>query len=407
MVMTRSRSRRDWLSLPPDLVARIAYLLLSDDLTHFVRLRAVCRSWRLFTAVLKSRADVFLPRDWILLSASERPPANKCKTKPQRFDFFNVASGKSFSTFLPLLHRGYALYSPVNCLLLLNKNKKKADGTMALLNPFTGFLVQLPSTVVSTCGKPPLSLSNALIGGYATSTAALFFLMHYPGQTRLVWKRPGQDTWFYADAGISCFDYFFDKDFLYGIDFDRGLVRINLVLADEIAADPIVEILAPFPKIPSDEFVETANIFNCDGTIVLVLFPNDRSGDYLTYEKYGVLELDTEKMKFVYAEDINDYAIFISRENNLSVSCKKLASIPGNSVFFCGLIGADDVVRYDVLRDMPEPYSPRSGTCAGRLIKYCFDGKFILKLFDGEFIKYCFVGFLSNHLVYICADSDG
>ncbi|KAJ1695314.1 hypothetical protein LUZ63_012012 [Rhynchospora breviuscula] len=211
----------DWTTLPTDLVARISGLLISDDVSDFVRLRTVCHPWRSSTVEMKNSADLSCPGNWIMLSNPKSSPTDVC--------FFNTSTHKSFSFDLTPYLDTYSLFRAFDCLFLL---KHKITQGFALLNPFMSSLIPLPSKIESN-----------LLG---------FTFMDY-----LLWTKPGDRSWVYAgykENKVQCFsNVLFYKDRLLTIDDDKGLVQINL--ANVLPSQSQVEVVIPSMLMPSLVFV--------------------------------------------------------------------------------------------------------------------------------------------------------
>jgi hypothetical protein len=122
-----------WLSLPADLVNRIADLLLAtDDLDCYMDLRAVCRGWRSSTADPKNmpRDPRFRPRQWAMLDEVHQSDARL---------FVNVATGRFVRRDLPLFRRYDVVAGAAGDLVVLAE--RTAPYTARILNPFTGAMI--------------------------------------------------------------------------------------------------------------------------------------------------------------------------------------------------------------------------------------------------------------------------
>ncbi|TVU49912.1 hypothetical protein EJB05_01254, partial [Eragrostis curvula] len=126
---------RDWAAVIPELVSKIADHLLADDVTEYIRLRAVCKPWRSSTADPSLLEPRFFPRYWLLLAREHLRDDGEAER------FVNVRTGTSLHICLPdpdqYTHRGN-----VEGLLLLHHT---FSDTICLLNPLTTALYDLPT----------------------------------------------------------------------------------------------------------------------------------------------------------------------------------------------------------------------------------------------------------------------
>nr|CAB3459432.1 unnamed protein product [Digitaria exilis] len=133
-----------WASLPQDLLGTVASRLLAGDLLDYVRLRAVCTSWRSGTTSPRGRGVTdprFHPRRWMML------PEGHC-LHPGHPDlrgyirFLNLDTGALVRVRIPLFEDHCAIDSVDGLVLLLRDPDQ--HGAVRLLHPFTGDVVELP-----------------------------------------------------------------------------------------------------------------------------------------------------------------------------------------------------------------------------------------------------------------------
>ena len=192
--------RRDWASLSFGPAVLIAERVLSANLADYVRLRAVCSTWRRCTE--DPRADArggaldrrFHPRQWIMLDDSVG------RVRPRHSRFLNVSTGDCVRMELPeLTGRVVLAPTPEGLLLLLNDDETHA---VCLLNPLTGSRTDLPPATALLSGYKPdrffqRSTGNeeALevygVGITHDSTVVVNFGEH----RQLAVARPGNDHW--------------------------------------------------------------------------------------------------------------------------------------------------------------------------------------------------------------------
>ncbi|KAJ4786008.1 CDC68-like protein [Rhynchospora pubera] len=309
-------STQDWANLSTDLVKRIGALLLDDDVTEYVRLRGVCRSWRFCTEDPKNLGGRFHPHKWIMITPLTSPPT-------AAFNFFKLSSGKIFSIDLLELRRGYSLVYVVDGLCLL---QNKQTRVLALLNPFTRFLTNLPNQVTyHNFQRSPFVLEHApgtLSGVYITSSSTVllrFDTGDWKDRIRLVYAKPGDPVWLSIEVKIKFSDSILYRDEFYVIDVEKGLVRINF--DREINSQtPVMDVVVPHG--PSLLPVKESHLVECDGKIILVAVPK-------------MFQVDLEERRLVPIELINGYALFLASQRSLSIDCKNLPCSHDNYIYFC------------------------------------------------------------------------
>ncbi|KAJ3688393.1 hypothetical protein LUZ61_017557 [Rhynchospora tenuis] len=357
----------DWTTLPTNPMERIGSLLIADDVSDFVRLRSVCHPWRSSTVAMKNRADRLYPHNWIMLSDPDSSPTD--------VRFFNTSTHKSFSFNLTPYLDTYSLFQSFDSLFLL---EHKLTGGFALLNPFMKSLTLLPSKIESTCTKAPSQLEDLIrkksfdfSGVFVTSSSKIVLLFSF--LDFLVWTKPGDQSWVYADAQhkIQCFsNVLFYKDRLLTIDGDKGLMQINL--ANEIPNQLQVEVVIPRCQLP--DLDNALYLVECGGEIFLVTFlPDDASQEHF-WESFEMSKLDLNEKTYVHSTNLGNYSVFLGENRTLSVSCDDLSSVPANSIYFCNLYYGDTAcynLRTNRLRYQSCKPFLRPSSLVKKLIGYC------------------------------------
>ncbi|KAJ4779130.1 F-box SKIP23-like protein (DUF295) [Rhynchospora pubera] len=357
----------DWTTLPTNPMERIGSLLIADDVSDFLRLRAVCHPWRSSTVATKNQADCLSPRNWIMLSNPDSSPAD--------VRFFNTSTHESFSFNLTRYLDTYSLYQSFDSLFLL---KHKLTEGFALLNPFMKSLTCLPSKIESKCAKAPLQLEDLIrkksfyfSGVFVTSSSMIVLVFSF--LDFLVWTRPGDESWVYADAKhkIQCFsNVLFYKDRLLTIDGEKGLMQINL--ANEMPDKLQVEVVIPLCKLP--DFNDALYLVDCGGDIILVTFlPDDASQEHF-WESFEMYKLDLNDKTYVRSPNLGSRSIFLGENRTFSVSCDDLSSVPAKCIYFCNLYYGDTAcynlktnrLRYQSCKPFLRPSS-----LVKKLIEYC------------------------------------
>jgi hypothetical protein len=191
----------DWSNLGEGPAGMIAERLLADDVTDYVRFRAVCRPWRQCTADPRAHGMLdrrFLPRRWIMLREEAEDP--------DRRRLLNVSTGQCVRAHLQEL-LGHDVCAPTveGLLVLLNRTTY----AVRLLNPLTRQVADLPpaTTLYSLywrtgiCDADPtldFKVSAAGLADDAVTVAVLFEEV----QTLAIAK-PGDKQWTLVEQGIS------------------------------------------------------------------------------------------------------------------------------------------------------------------------------------------------------------
>uniref|UniRef100_A0A0E0AKT9 KIB1-4 beta-propeller domain-containing protein n=1 Tax=Oryza glumipatula TaxID=40148 RepID=A0A0E0AKT9_9ORYZ len=132
----------DWSTLTGCLVMLIAERLLANDVTDYIRFRAVCSPWRQHTEdprVGDGLRPKYLPRSWIMLE--ETPPA----AAPFRNRLLNTDTGAVLAVDVPELEDHDVMGPTLGGLLTLRE--RGGAHVLRLLHPFTRHLTELPSLV--------------------------------------------------------------------------------------------------------------------------------------------------------------------------------------------------------------------------------------------------------------------
>nr|CAB3462152.1 unnamed protein product [Digitaria exilis] len=148
-----SPEKRDWANLYRDAIREIARKLLAVDVAEYIRLRAVCKPWRISTDA-QSWEPRFFPRNWLLLKhdaatanvAAEAPPANPAAAHR----FVNVRTGATLRIYLPAFEEYGDYIAEAEGLLLFHN---ASTDTVRVFNPLTRATAILPGFFA---GLPPI-----------------------------------------------------------------------------------------------------------------------------------------------------------------------------------------------------------------------------------------------------------
>ncbi|KAJ4779131.1 hypothetical protein LUZ62_063388 [Rhynchospora pubera] len=316
-------TKRDWANLLIDLVVRIGFILLADDVTEFVRFRAVCHSWRSCTPNPKDLDGRFHPRKWVMYSSLDFPAT-------AAFDFVNLSTGKKLLVDLTELRCGYSLIYVVDGLCLLENNRTH---TLALLNPFTRFLTHLPHQVCHNSRQFPFVLEHTpdstLSGVYISSSSMVvlrFDIDDEEDSIHLVYAKPTDSMWRAIDIEIMPSDSFLYRDQFYMIDPIEGLIRINLH-HEKNSQTQVTDVVVPCDRDFMD--LDDCYLVECDGKFIMVTEIYDSPGHHQLFR------IDLEERKLVAIECIDGYALYLATQRSLSICCKSFCCAHDNCIYFC------------------------------------------------------------------------
>uniref|UniRef100_J3MLJ2 KIB1-4 beta-propeller domain-containing protein n=1 Tax=Oryza brachyantha TaxID=4533 RepID=J3MLJ2_ORYBR len=240
----------DWTTLTGCLVLLIAERLLANDVTDYIRFRAVCNSWRQHTEdprVGDGLEPRYLPRSWIMLE--EAPVA------PFRHRFLNTNSGGVITVDIPELEDCDVLGPSLGGLLTLREKRTHALG---LFHPLTSYITQLPPLVSllhpvandPTLVEPEYHQPTAIGFSDGWRTVAIFCKM----VDKVAVAKPGDWNWrwisvrpYLMKSAASVAGYFFlvSKTTLFELSSDgahgHGLPRVT----------PVADVPVPGGVVPS------------------------------------------------------------------------------------------------------------------------------------------------------------
>nr|CAB3465986.1 unnamed protein product [Digitaria exilis] len=206
-VVLQEEETRDWTQLLPDVVRKVAGDLLADDVTEYIRLRAVCKPWRSSTTDPSILNPMFFPRKWLLMVAGEKLHVDK---SPERF--VNVVTGGELKIHLPN-PKEYTHHGNAEGLLILHHSR---TDTVCLLNPLTMAFVDLPAMAavhdadVALRGLPSdvrldeHSIEAAGVVAEGNIPATVVLSLKSGMHTAIVCAKPGDVVWRAVDT--SCAD---------------------------------------------------------------------------------------------------------------------------------------------------------------------------------------------------------
>ncbi|KAM0856743.1 hypothetical protein ACQ4PT_048915 [Festuca glaucescens] len=167
---------RDWMNLPELVVSAVAEIALRSDVTDYIRLRAVCKPWRVV-----AKADPMLmgmdprcfPRNWDIIDEGAR----REKTR-----FMHTLTGASIWLKIPPDY-GEVIASAEGCLILASG--RGCEQKLRLFNPVTRAVADLPAV---PCGSKIIS-AGFIYDGEADADPSVVLCAVDPIQ-RIVYYKP-------------------------------------------------------------------------------------------------------------------------------------------------------------------------------------------------------------------------
>ncbi|KAJ3693531.1 hypothetical protein LUZ60_009011 [Juncus effusus] len=374
-VMTRSAKRReienggrDWVGLPDGILDDIAGLLLKEDVTHYIRFRGVCASFRRATLDPVITDPCFRPRNWILIS--EEPHLQRPKN-PLRF--LNLSTGKYIRGHVPELATigwGRTFLSAADGLLVFIDD---ASTALHLLDPFTGALVSLPPlqplfAFLHNYKGHELAivirkyLCNVNLASSSSASTALVVVVSFVHT--LACAESGDTEWTISKVCMPLIQSFQDR--LYSLCKDGELLRFEpdqnqFTTLYPSLSDPTL--IHP-PNHPSrKEYYLVAS----DGEMLLACLRSKFSNTY-----FQVFKVDLENGKLIPKENIGECALFIQYGRRaFLVSTSTFSSIVPNSIYYNGPLGVSTMEYHLIGCAWPSSWINVSPPHPNHLNLYC------------------------------------
>ncbi|KAI5001770.1 hypothetical protein ZWY2020_026420 [Hordeum vulgare] len=356
---------RDWSSLLPDLVRRVAdCILVTSDLDHYMDMRAVCHNWR--SALVDPCSDCagvdhpcFRPRHWVMLDEEVEPTDGV----PVLLDHILVGSSDG----------------------LLIVGERKPHHALRILYPFTGSLLHF--TVI----LPSYRVNVVVAVGHEIPTSLVFGLGCYDFDDP-VWSadptsKHARITYAPRSVGLASMVAHAGHAYIYMVDWEASVY--------EIVWDDCFTYRHWMTQRP-DKFVSSEGsepwewptnfLVESDGDLLLVRRPR------LRWQVMEVFRVDVEGHAL---EPVNKiaggrHALFLGKRC-LSVDDRWLPSVDGNCIYYgIGDIYTEDrdlqkcegMYRYDLgdgseerisdlLSPHTESYRARPFSLVQVLITYC------------------------------------
>ncbi|TVU49911.1 hypothetical protein EJB05_01253, partial [Eragrostis curvula] len=284
---------RDWSLLGGDAVGLIADKLLANDVTEYIRLRAVCQAWRSSTADPSLLLPCFFPRNWLMLQDEEFEDSDEDEDADEdtvdeteapapevrKSCFVNVRTGVTLWIRLPPVEEyGKVLAAGAEGLLILYC--KRTD-KVHLFNPVISAMAVLPGLAdVPMAARSSTSFVTA--GVIFDGEATVLLVVATRRRTAILYAKPGDRCWGTVDAGL-----------LGGHrnprPFDGGLCLDGQFYVATRHGDVLRVQLAPRPHLVYIARLHGPDECTCANPIGTYLVPSldDNDGDMLLVFCYG------------------------------------------------------------------------------------------------------------------------
>uniref|UniRef100_A0A453M377 KIB1-4 beta-propeller domain-containing protein n=1 Tax=Aegilops tauschii subsp. strangulata TaxID=200361 RepID=A0A453M377_AEGTS len=322
--MEESETQR-WASLMPELVDRIANLLLdAADVDCYMTLRAVCHSWRAATADPGGTLDPrFRPRGWVMLDY----PSHGVDARL----LVNTATGRFHGRRMPILRAYFVVSVTADGLLVLAA--RDPPHAACVLHPFTGHVVRFAARM------------RAHVLAAAVSGSSPPYLVLYCQDTMKLYRASPDSKEFIR----------YKKRYAYPLvrKAVQGLVAVDghqghLPPLPAALVAKIADLMSPFNDVPADvpaEEIDTASWKRC--------FVVESAGETLVVFKLEsrveVFKMDMAASTLERIKSIGSRAIFAGGCHRcVCLDADKFPSIEANCVYFTDRLGSESTDVYQL-----------------------------------------------------------
>ncbi|CAO2149391.1 unnamed protein product [Urochloa humidicola] len=331
----------DWSSLPSDLINRVASrFLATNDLDHYMDLRAVCHSWRSSTADPRTTAandPRFRPRCWVILD--EIKSASGLLRHMYHHDdtrlFVNAATGRFLPRSLPLL-RGYyhVTTTPGGFLVLADR---KPPHAARLLNPFTGAMARF---------RAPMPRETYLAAAAVVGSFTLTLVLACNASGRLYWADPESEAFLFETCNIC-----FPSGLLPLLASEYAGRKPGSAVTDDTdeATNKMVDPVRSSAQLEHRTVAVSSTTGGETETLLLVTLDLDKSNHLILVRKRPAASSAQEGvLQFEQVTSIGNNALFVG-DRCLLVDADKLPSVDAKCVYYYQLKGPDEFIfRYDL-----------------------------------------------------------
>ncbi|VAI18553.1 unnamed protein product [Triticum turgidum subsp. durum] len=316
-----------WASLPWDIADLISLRLLAEDVTEYIRFRAVCSPWRSSTASPRDATLLdkrFSPRGWVALCDGDGVPV----TAACKITFFHTSTGQRLAVRLPELHRQKIVGITDGLIITLDKD----SSVVRVLHPFTRVIVELPplATIFHTEINNFTSLLSAAVCRADTSIAVVAWLT---SAEMVICARQGHPSWVVIHRDIMLHNTLPFQGRLYGtIPASGQLVQLY-------PPNPRGAVVAHVPRELVDIFRSSYFLVESGGRMLLAV-QHHRMGydicaemEWWRYFTVTLFQVNVHGGDLIPVNSLGDEALFLGKDRCLSISTMNLPCISGNSVY--------------------------------------------------------------------------
>ncbi|KAJ1702089.1 hypothetical protein LUZ63_001868 [Rhynchospora breviuscula] len=295
---------KDWVALPPDVLNLIAKLF--NEITHFVRFRAVCPSWRSSTPV----TDLAPQFPWILDNRKDPHDPN--------LSFYSVTFNKIYTINAPSsLNKTLSGHSDGYMFTFSQRHQ-----AVSLLNPLNNHHIPLPA--YQLVGNPQW------IGPRETQMGEYVVCYGHSGHQspKLVFCHPSQNYWRELELSSDYTDchHFYLKGMLFSVERITGATKVTNI-ADGTLAYVIPPVEGHLAQV-AEYLVEDSR-----GDILRVPRHNPRFINGLDVYRLDVATKNGLP-RWVKVNNIGNQALFIDKDGGFVLRASHLSGIKENCIYF-------------------------------------------------------------------------
>ncbi|KAJ1691098.1 hypothetical protein LUZ63_015253 [Rhynchospora breviuscula] len=355
----------DWSDLTNDVLEYIARLLSFPDHCRF---SAVCRNWR---SVSKWRRYPPAPQlPWLVLD--EESDTRKRK-------FYSLSESKHYSIDIPELHGRYICGSSHGWLFAVD-----IKITGILINPFTRECYELPpfpafsenTNVTTLIEKVPsdyiegprdytfkemqtLVVFKAILSHDPKERSDFTAMILFGQKNSPAFWRPGDSSW---TLMVNCPTYRME-DVLYFKGNFYVVSSMNVVHVVDFVPEPKLTVVGP--EIWEGCVALQKYLVDFNGSMLLIQrFCEEAPENKSNTVDFDVIKPNLEKNCFYYWDDMDDCALFLSRNSSIFVHSNDFSMCKKNSIYFTHLtqsfsadeFGCHDLGIYDMIDEKISPF---------------------------------------------------
>jgi Protein of unknown function (DUF295) len=317
-MVTATEAERDWSTLLPELLNRIARSLL--EICDFIRFRAVCKTWRTSTPV----SDLPTQFPWIL------------KHHKSKLLFYSIPFDRVYTIPAPnSLHK--KLFGPANGYLLARlynrinepldsgtgcsneKRKVTINDRLSLFNPLNNDEIYLPA-------KENGGSLNWIGPWQGNVGESVYYFGHNLVICKLTFCVPGDDRWHKIDIGdyhTRCKLIF--KKMIFSAKESTGVIEVM-----DIGTGTLIYAIPAPPTY--GRFIGPAHLVEVSGEILRVCECDLKQCSFdVHWLEFGNKH---DPPCWIKVNNIGNHALFIDMHGGFSLRANQSAGIRANSIYF-------------------------------------------------------------------------